>query len=121
MSNRLHYLVIGLGACSLFALGCNNAQTASVAPAPAATDEDLSVHEDGGNAEIAQALASLPAGDLESVRKQKNCPVSDEPLGSMGAPLKLAVEGREVFVCCEGCTSVLQGDPATFLAKLPPE
>ncbi len=121
MLNRLHHVVIGFAACILFASGCNKANTTSVAPAPGSDHQDHVGHDHDGDSDIAKALASLPAEDQEAARMQKTCPVSDEPLGSMGGPIKVNVEGRDVFICCEGCTDVLQGDPATFLAKLPQE
>jgi hypothetical protein len=37
----------------------------------------------------------------------------------MGTPIKVSVEGRDVFICCDGCTDSLKGDPAKYLAKLP--
>lgn len=44
------------------------------------------------------------------------CPVSGEKLGSMGDPVVLTVEGREVKLCCKGCVSKIEKDPAKFLA-----
>jgi len=46
------------------------------------------------------------------------CPVSDEMLGSMGAPIKIDVDGQQVWICCEGCRDPLLEDPAKYLAKL---
>jgi membrane fusion protein, copper/silver efflux system len=42
-------------------------------------------------------------------------------LGSkeMGPPVRVVVEGRVVFVCCEGCIADLKKNPAKYLAKLP--
>lgn len=142
MLNRLHCSVIGFAACTLFALGCGNSDTAPVAsPPPISQPEqgghdhssqdhgdhaghdhgnhDHSEHAHGGDSDIAKALASLSAEDRAAVEKQKICPVTDEPLGSMGAPMKVSVKGRDVFICCEGCTDALNDEPDTFLAKLP--
>ncbi len=68
--------------------------------------------------EIEASLASLSAEDRERAIKQKICPFSEEPLGSMGTPIKVAVAGHEVFVCCEGCETPLKQDPTTHLAKI---
>jgi hypothetical protein len=68
--------------------------------------------------EIEANLASLSAEDHELAIKQKICPISEEPLGSMGAPIKVAVAGHEVFVCCEACEEPLKQDPTTHLAKI---
>ncbi|WP_417849338.1 hypothetical protein [Thalassoglobus sp.] len=37
---------------------------------------------------------------------QKICPVTGKKLGSMGAPIKVAVgeQKEEIFLCCKGCT-----------------
>jgi membrane fusion protein, copper/silver efflux system len=57
--------------------------------------------------------------DEKLIAKQKLCPVTDEPLGSMGAPVKLIVDGRPVFICCKGCERELRGDPKKYLTKVP--
>ena len=70
---------------------------------------------------IAKALAKLSAADRTLADRQKVCPVTDMPLGSMGTPVKVSVKGRPVFVCCEGCRERLLAEPAKYLAKLPQE
>ncbi|WP_145272336.1 heavy metal-binding domain-containing protein [Tautonia plasticadhaerens] len=67
-----------------------------------------------GGAE-AEALASLPPGDLELARRQGTCPVTGMPLGSMGRPIRVEVDGRVVFLCCSGCEGKLRRDPARYL------
>jgi hypothetical protein len=49
---------------------------------------------------------------------QKTCPVTDEPLGSMGPPVPVAVKGQTIYVCCEGCADTVQADPDLYLAKV---
>jgi hypothetical protein len=73
----------------------------------------------GGDAskENAAVPANAP-GDKELIEKQKICPVTDQPLGSMGEPVKVVVKGRTVFLCCEGCTKKLMSDPDKYLKKL---
>jgi hypothetical protein len=71
--------------------------------------------------EIAEQMATLSPADRAIAQRQRMCPVSDEPLGSMGVPLKVIVEGRDVFICCKGCEKELLQNPATYLAKLPKE
>lgn len=83
--------------------------------APAATD---GAAMDSATTEITAAMAELDEADRTAALAQKICPVSDEPLGSMGTPLKVEVEGRTVFICCEGCRDHLLKEPAKFLAKL---
>ncbi len=74
-------------------------------------DSEKSRHED--------ALATLSPADRELAEKQKVCPVSGEPLGSMGTPYKVTVKDREVFLCCAGCESRIKENPDQYLAKLP--
>jgi hypothetical protein len=55
--------------------------------------------------------------------KQKVCPVTGEPLGSMGAPQPVSVTdskgGRHtVLICCESCRDSLTEKPDEYLAKL---
>jgi hypothetical protein len=63
---------------------------------------------------------SPSAEDRLLAAKQKICPVTGEPLDSMGGPVRLVMEGRTVFVCCKGCEEPLRKDPAKYLSKLPP-
>lgn len=46
------------------------------------------------------------------------CPVSGEPLGSMGDPLIFNHDGREIRFCCSGCEPMFKAEPAKYLAKL---
>lgn len=63
-------------------------------------------------------LAKLSPEDAASAMKQHFCPVSDEMLGIMGPPIKVDVNGKEVWICCEGCKDKLLEDPETYLSKL---
>lgn len=65
-----------------------------------------------------ETLGELSPEDAKLVAQQALCPVTDMELGSMGMPVKMMVEGRTVFLCCEGCRSRLLAEPAKFLAKL---
>lgn len=67
------------------------------------------------------ATPPLPSSEDEGtlIAKQKICPVTGEPLGSMGAPVKVSVSGRAVFVCCKGCEKPLLRKPDEYLAKIP--
>lgn len=46
------------------------------------------------------------------------CPVSGEPLGTMGDPIIAAHGEREVRFCCSGCPKQLTAAPAKFLSKI---
>lgn len=69
--------------------------------------------------EYAEALASLSPEDRALAEKQRVCPVSSDLLGSMGTPVKVTVEGRDVLLCCEGCRSAIEADPQKYLDKIP--
>ncbi|MCA9091219.1 MAG: hypothetical protein KDA90_21595 [Planctomycetaceae bacterium] len=49
--------------------------------------------------------------DALLVKAQKICPVSGQPLDSMGGPVKADVGGATMFLCCRGCLG----------KKIPPE
>ena len=78
---------------------------------PSVADED----EDEG---IETSISMLDEEDQKLARAQKTCPVSDQPLGSMGTPIKLEVKGKTVFLCCAGCKKRILRDPDKYLAKL---
>lgn len=75
-------------------------------------------HGDEGADDAEASINQLPEADQLLARAQKVCPVGGGALGEMGVPVKVSVEGRDVFVCCEGCIEDLKADPAKFLAKL---
>jgi membrane fusion protein, copper/silver efflux system len=52
---------------------------------------------------IRLSLSKLSPADRALAEAQKICPITDEPLGVMGTPVKVMVKGRPVFVCCKGC------------------
>lgn len=101
---------------------------------PAATgheghDHDSSGHADhqqsepdhaehAGHSEYDDELSQLSADDRALAEKQKVCPVSGEPLGAMGKPYKVTVQGKEVFLCCQGCEAAIKESPEKYLAKI---
>jgi len=73
---------------------------------------------------LAPALAPTP-GNVQDDKGPKGdpypldtCIVSGEKLGSMGAPITLAHEGREIKLCCNGCVKPFKENPADFIAKI---
>jgi hypothetical protein len=64
------------------------------------------------------AFAGLAAEDQSLARRQKTCPVTFKPLGSMGTPIRAVAKGKVVFLCCDGCEGKFNGDPEKYLAKL---
>jgi membrane fusion protein, copper/silver efflux system len=63
-------------------------------------------------------FAELAPEDRPLAERQRVCPVTNEPLGSMGTPARVVVSGQVVFLCCQGCEGTLKRDPAKYLAKL---
>lgn len=69
--------------------------------------------------EMEEAIAGLAPEDQVLAKKQRMCAVADMPLGSMGVPVRVEVDGQVVFLCCEGCRSALVKSPQEYLKKLP--
>lgn len=95
-------------------VGCSG-QNASQ---PAGGDQASEDWKAGLDEDVVTALSQLSDGDRTAALTQKVCPVSDKALGSMGKPPKVTVEGRDVFLCCDGCDEELRKDPSKYLAKL---
>jgi len=57
------------------------------------------------NAQQLANIAKLPEADRVAAEKQATCPVTGLALGAMGRPIKITVEGQEVFLCCKGCAA----------------
>jgi len=100
-------------ATAVLLAGCDNSSKSGDDEHEEHSEND--VHHDP---KIEKALAKLSKADRAAAEKQKKCPVTDALLGSMGTPIKLSVQGRDVFICCEGCEQDIKDDPAKFLAKL---
>lgn len=68
---------------------------------------------------VAAALAKLPPADRAAAEEQKFCAVLDDSrLGSMGAPIKVEIEGQTVFVCCENCVKGAKEKPQETLKRV---
>ncbi|GIW99229.1 MAG: hypothetical protein KatS3mg111_2562 [Pirellulaceae bacterium] len=55
--------------------------------------------------------------DALLIALQKTCPVTGKPLGSMGSPPKIMVDGKPLMVCCAGCRQKAEANGSTYLAK----
>lgn len=95
-------------------MGCT-AEQPTDSPASTATTPPTTSEVDS---EVKAALAKLSPEDRAVAEAQKTCPVTDELLGSMGTPIKVTVEGRDVFVCCEGCIDELKNNFGKYADKL---
>ncbi len=43
-----------------------------------------------------------------------------EPLGSMGGPIKVLIDGSSLYLCCQGCVAKVKAAPEKYLAKVTP-
>lgn len=118
-------------ACSLmlasfFTIGCNSSTETQQPPASdtdAVTNSEEAAEteatgSEGPDDEVKAELAKLSPEDAASAEQQRICPVSGQLLGSMGPPIKVEVDGREVWICCEGCRDPLLENPEKHLASL---
>jgi hypothetical protein len=74
-----------------------------------------------GNKEVetdTSGLKELDEADRKLAEKQKFCPKTGELLGSMGKPYKITLNGRVIFLCCDGCEEAVKKDPETYLKKV---
>ncbi|MDA8562839.1 efflux RND transporter periplasmic adaptor subunit [Mariniblastus sp.] len=91
---------------------------------PSLIDPDKAVADDESQLteaeqeEIRKSFEPLSEADRKLAKAQVICPVTEVRLGSMGTPIKLEIEGRTVFVCCEGCRDGLVNDPAKYFKIL---
>ena len=119
------FALLAVAAFSIAMIGCSEAPqpapATDAAPHAEHSHDDHAGHDhaDGEEQdEQSEALAGLSAEDRALAEKQKICPVSGQPLGSMGVPVKVTVKDRDVLLCCEGCRGSIVEDPDKYLAKL---
>ena len=103
--------------------GCNSPPAASSSSGqPTDAHKDHGDHDHGDHAGDGQEgqsdmdkmnaeLAKLSPEDAATAKKQHMCPVSNEMLGTMGAPQKVDVNGQQVWICCDGCRDQLLENP----------
>lgn len=72
----------------------------------------------GGGSAIATASPPTTLAAQGPYQGQKTCPVTGEPLGSMGAAIPVTVKGQTIYVCCRGCVAKVQRDPDGYLRKV---
>jgi Cu(I)/Ag(I) efflux system membrane fusion protein len=63
-------------------------------------------------------IEQLPEADRKLALAQRICPVTGAALGSMGVPVKIALRGQTVFLCCKGCMGKAKRSPDEMLKKL---
>ena len=68
-------------------------------------------------AKIQAAMLKLDPEDRKLAEAQEWCAVSKGPLGNMGTPYKVMLNGQPVFLCCDGCKDTADAEPEKTLAK----
>ncbi len=123
------FALLGFAALSLVALAVAKSPSGNAAPAcgcckcgfaavptSASTDDDSADPSSPTMAADGSAPPAAPAKtDQELIAKQKICPVTGHALGSMGAPVKMKVKDRTVFLCCAGCKARFSADPDKYV------
>lgn len=94
---------------ALAAAGCSGGDTKPVPGKGKAATAD----------EIKSAREQLDPADRALADEQEFCVVATKQrLGSMGVPVKVAVKGQPVFLCCGSCERRAKADPDKTLASL---
>lgn len=71
---------------------------------------------------ITMLFVAVPGASAEDIVGDPyaldTCPISGKKLGSMGDPISMVVDGREVKVCCAGCQKPVEAMSAELKQKL---
>lgn len=106
---RLCLIAAAVGGLAFSLVGCTGS------PSVPSADQSASPNVDQ---EQVSSLAKLSDEDRASATAQGFCAVTSEPLGSMGAPLKLSIKDQTIWVCCKGCEKKALANPDQTLAKV---
>ncbi len=69
-----------------------------------------------GEADIKASLAKLSKADRELAKAQRFCPITGDRLGLEDTPVKVMVNNKAVFVCCDDCQEDVAADPQGIVA-----
>jgi len=119
------WLVAGIVVFSLVVTGCKEGSTSQTKTGSQGTQiasetksSDKSARGDR-EAKIKANLAKLSPEDRQAAEDQKYCAVQeDNRLGSMGAPIKVMINDKPVFLCCKSCVDDAKSHPDETLAKV---
>ncbi len=68
-------------------------------------------------AKIHAGLEKLSLDDRKRAEAQRLCPIQEKPLGLMGKPVELLLNGKSVFLCCPSCADEAKADANKALQK----
>ena len=77
--------------------------------------ESKPVESNAVDPDVKASLDKLSPEDRKLADEQKTCPITGEPLGSMGVPPKLTIKDQTVFVCCAICKKKAESEPEKTL------
>jgi hypothetical protein len=83
-------------------------------PSPAPTIPPLSPER---LAKVLAGLDKLLPEERKRAEAQRLCPVQEKPLGLMGKPVELTLDGKSVFLCCASCEAEAKADAKKVLQK----
>jgi hypothetical protein len=69
-------------------------------------------------AKVLAVLDKLTPDDRKRAVAQRLCPVQEKPLGLMGKPIEITLNGVKVFLCCASCADDAKADPKGMLKKV---
>ena len=116
---RMFFSFVALVLTINLLIGCESQSSTAVSVKPIDETQSHSNEAPMDAAAIAEALAQLSPEDRSMAESQKFCAVAtDNPLGSMGTPLKIEVNGEAVFLCCSGCKGKALRNPQETLASV---
>ncbi len=102
-------LLVALASTSTIALALNSG---------AAESKSAATSQDDGDKKADKKKSDAKAESASDPYTLTTCPVSGEELGSMGEPIALTVEGRDVKLCCKSCVKRMKADPAKYFEKV---
>lgn len=88
-----------------------------VMPAPAAPAPTVPPITGERLARVLAGLDRLAPEDRKRAVAQRLCPIQGKPLGLMGKPVELPLDGVTVFLCCKSCADDAKVDPKGTLKK----
>jgi RND family efflux transporter MFP subunit len=93
-------------------------RTRLVAPSPAPSPHGAPVPLTPERlAKVIAGLDKLTPDERKRAVAQRLCPVQEKPLGLMGKPVEISLDGGRAFLCCSSCEDDARADPKGVLKK----